>query len=129
MLRSARSSALASATKPCRRRSTPSSRPIWLSAVTERLSSTPGGASARSPSRRLSMALLDLATGTLVAEPADAATELEPNADGAALAAAGNAGPIAIKFPVFNDGRGISLAVLLRERHGFKGEIRAIGHL
>src|SRR5262245_44589335 len=76
------------------------------------------------------MALLDLATGTLVADPAEAATELEPNADGAALAAAGgNAGPIAIKFPVFNDGRGISLAVLLRERHGFKGEIRATGHL
>src|SRR5262245_65649391 len=131
MLRSARSSALASAPKPCRRRSTPSSRPIWLSGATERLSSTPGGASGRSPSRRLSMALLDLATGTLIADPAEAASELEPNADGAALAAAagGNAGPIAIKFTVFNDGRGISLAVLLRERHDFKGEIRAIGHL
>ena len=77
------------------------------------------------------MALLDLATGTLVADPAEAATEFEPNADGAALAAAagGNAEPIAIKFAVFNDGRGISLAVLLRERHGFKGEIRAVGHL
>ena len=77
------------------------------------------------------MALLDLATGSLVADPADAATELEPNAGGAALAAAagGNAGPIAIRFPVFNDGRGISLAVLLRERHGFKDEIRAVGHL
>ena len=41
----------------------------------------------------------------------------------------GNAGPIAIRFPVFGDGRGISLAVLLRERHGFKGEIRAVGYL
>ncbi len=77
------------------------------------------------------MALIDLATGTLVADPAEVATVLEPNADGAALAAAagGNAGPIAIRFPVFNDGRGISLAVLLRERHGFTGEIRAVGHL
>jgi len=77
------------------------------------------------------MALVDLATGSLVADPAEIATLLEPNADGNALAAAagGNAGPIAIRFPVFNDGRGISLAVLLRERHGFKGEIRAIGHL
>lgn len=77
------------------------------------------------------MALLDLATGTLVADPAEVSTVLEPNADRAALAAAadGNAGPIAIRFPVFNDGRGISLAVLLRERHGFKGEIRAVGHL
>jgi phosphoadenosine phosphosulfate reductase len=77
------------------------------------------------------MALLDLATGALIAAPTEVATALEPNADGAALAAAagGNAGPIAIKFPVFNDGRGISLAVLLRQRLGFKGEIRAVGHL
>ena len=32
-------------------------------------------------------------------------------------------------FPAFGDGRGISLAVLLRERHGFTGEIRAVGYL
>ena len=77
------------------------------------------------------MALLDLATGSLVADPAEAATLLEPTADAGALAAAagGNAGPIAIRFPTFGDGRGISLAVLLRERHGFKGEIRAVGYL
>ena len=77
------------------------------------------------------MALVDLATGTLVADPAEVATVLEPDADKAALAAAvsGNAGPIAIRFPAFGDGRGISLAVLLRERHGFTGEIRAVGHL
>ena len=69
------------------------------------------------------MALVDLATGSLVAAPAEIATLLEPTADGAALAEAvgGNAGPIAIRFPAFGDGRGISLAVLLRERHGFKG--------
>jgi phosphoadenosine phosphosulfate reductase len=77
------------------------------------------------------MALLDLATGSLVADPAEVATLLEPNADAAALAAAagGNAGPIAIRFPTSIDGRGLSLAVILRERHGFKGEIRAVGHL
>ena len=77
------------------------------------------------------MALVDLATGALVTDPTEVATVLEPNADAASLAASagGNAGPIAIRFPVFNDGRGISLAVLLRERHGFKGEIRAVGHL
>ena len=34
---------------------------------------------------------------------------------------------IAIDFPVFRDGRGYSIARLLRERHGYKGEIRAIG--
>ncbi|MEZ5828709.1 MAG: phosphoadenylyl-sulfate reductase [Hyphomicrobiales bacterium] len=77
------------------------------------------------------MALVDLATGMLIDEPQDVATVLEPTADEAALAAAagGNAGPIAISFPIATDGRGFSLARLLRERHGFKGEIRAVGHL
>jgi phosphoadenosine phosphosulfate reductase len=77
------------------------------------------------------MALVDLATATLIADPEDVATVLEPTADDGVLAAAagGNAGPIAISFPTFTDGRGFSLARLLRERHGFKGEIRAIGHL
>jgi uncharacterized protein (DUF934 family) len=34
---------------------------------------------------------------------------------------------IAIDFPVFHDGRGLSLAVLLRSRIGFTGELRAVG--
>jgi len=34
---------------------------------------------------------------------------------------------IAIDFPVFHDGRGLSLAVLLRTRFGFAGELRAVG--
>ena len=34
---------------------------------------------------------------------------------------------IAVEFPVFTDGRGYSTARLLRERYGFKGELRAIG--
>jgi uncharacterized protein (DUF934 family) len=34
---------------------------------------------------------------------------------------------IAIHFPTFNDGRGLSLAVLLRTRYGYAGELRAIG--
>ncbi len=34
---------------------------------------------------------------------------------------------IAINFPSFRDGRGYSTARLLRERYGFKGELRAIG--
>ncbi len=34
---------------------------------------------------------------------------------------------IAVKFPKFGDGRGYSIARLLRERYGFKGELRAIG--
>jgi uncharacterized protein (DUF934 family) len=34
---------------------------------------------------------------------------------------------IAVDFPVFRDGRGYSIARLLRERYGYKGEVRAIG--
>ena len=34
---------------------------------------------------------------------------------------------IAIEFPQFTDGRGYSIARILRERHGFGGELRAIG--
>ncbi|QGZ60847.1 DUF934 domain-containing protein [Paraburkholderia acidisoli] len=34
---------------------------------------------------------------------------------------------IGIDFPVFRDGRGYSSARLLRERFGYKGELRAIG--
>ncbi|MCG6657137.1 DUF934 domain-containing protein [Halomonas campisalis] len=39
----------------------------------------------------------------------------------------GNAPLIAIDFPKFTDGRGYSLARLLRERYGYEGEIRAVG--
>lgn len=34
---------------------------------------------------------------------------------------------VAVDFPAFGDGRGYSLASLLRQRHGFTGELRAIG--
>jgi uncharacterized protein (DUF934 family) len=34
---------------------------------------------------------------------------------------------IALDFPVFTDGRHFSTARLLRERYGYKGEVRAIG--
>lgn len=34
---------------------------------------------------------------------------------------------VAVDFPAFTDGRGYSLARLLRERLGFTGELRAIG--
>lgn len=36
---------------------------------------------------------------------------------------------IAVNFPKFGDGRGYSTARLLRERHGYKGELRAIGEV
>lgn len=34
---------------------------------------------------------------------------------------------IAVEFPSFRDGRGYSTARLLRERYGYRGELRAVG--
>jgi uncharacterized protein (DUF934 family) len=34
---------------------------------------------------------------------------------------------VALVFPTFRDGRAFSSAALLRERYGFKGEVRAVG--
>jgi uncharacterized protein (DUF934 family) len=34
---------------------------------------------------------------------------------------------VALDFPVFSDGRAYSSARLLRERYGYKGEVRAVG--
>ncbi|HIM25356.1 MAG TPA: DUF934 domain-containing protein, partial [Rhodospirillales bacterium] len=38
-------------------------------------------------------------------------------------------GVVALAFPVFKDGRAYSNARRLRERHGYTGEIRAIGNV
>jgi uncharacterized protein (DUF934 family) len=55
---------------------------------------------------------------------------LEPTDDLAIVASAvGLAGVIAINFPKFGDGRGYSIARLLRERYGYKGELRAVGEV
>ena len=36
-------------------------------------------------------------------------------------------GLVAVRFPSFTDGRGYSTARLLRQRHGYRGELRAVG--
>jgi len=36
---------------------------------------------------------------------------------------------IALEFPAFTDGRSYSTARLLRERHGYTGELRAVGQI
>ena len=38
-------------------------------------------------------------------------------------------GVVAVNFPTFGDGRGYSTARLLRERYGWKGELRAVGDI
>lgn len=56
--------------------------------------------------------------GVLI-RPADNVKELAPWLDSIAL--------VAVAFPAFSDGRAFSHASLLRERLGYKGEIRAVG--
>jgi uncharacterized protein (DUF934 family) len=36
---------------------------------------------------------------------------------------------VAIEFPKFRDGRGFTIARTLRERYGYTGDIRAVGHV
>ncbi len=55
---------------------------------------------------------------------------LEPTDDPAAVAhRLARAARVEVNFPKFGDGRGFSIARLLRERHGYKGELRAVGQV
>jgi uncharacterized protein (DUF934 family) len=55
---------------------------------------------------------------------------LEPTDDPAAFAdRLGRAARVEVHFPKFGDGRGFSIGRLLRDRYGYKGELRAVGHL
>jgi uncharacterized protein (DUF934 family) len=55
---------------------------------------------------------------------------LEPHDDPAAVAGRlAGAARVEVNFPKFGDGRGFSIARLLRERYGYKGELRAVGQV
>jgi len=55
---------------------------------------------------------------------------LEPSDDPAAVAERlAQAVRVEVNFPKFADGRGYSIARLLRERHGYRGELRAVGQV
>jgi uncharacterized protein (DUF934 family) len=53
---------------------------------------------------------------------------LEPADDPGAVSLEGVA-RVEVNFPKFGDGRGYSLARLLRTRYGYRGELRAVGHI
>lgn len=55
----------------------------------------------------------------VVLQPADDARALAPILERVAI--------VALTFPAFSDGRGFSQAMLLRQRLGYKGELRAVG--
>lgn len=68
---------------------------------------------------------------TLDSEPANDCTcaiDLASHTPPDALAALNNAGMIRIDFPTSADGRGFTLAALLRS-NGFNGRLRARGHI
>ena len=55
---------------------------------------------------------------------------LEPGDDPAKIAdALAGVTRVEVNFPKFGDGRGYSIAKLLRSRYGYKGELRAVGHI
>jgi uncharacterized protein (DUF934 family) len=70
------------------------------------------------------LALVDNAQETVRAvslRPADDTASLAGKLDHLTL--------ITIAFPAFSDGRGYSQAALLRDRHGYPGDLRATGHI
>ena len=60
--------------------------------------------------------------------PKDKVLRLEPADDPAAVSLEGVT-RVEVNFPKFGDGRGYSIARLLRERHGYRGELRAVGQI
>jgi len=60
--------------------------------------------------------------------PEEKVLRLEPGDDPALVSLEGVA-RVEVSFPKFGDGRGYSIARLLRERRGYRGELRAVGHI
>ncbi len=67
---------------------------------------------------------------TLMTRNAPIGLRLKPSeAPGQVAADLDRFGVIALEFPVFKDGRAFSYAKLLRDRHQYKGEVRAFGNI
>jgi uncharacterized protein (DUF934 family) len=74
------------------------------------------------------MPLIDI-HGADLAESEAVELQLAPDAKLEEIAPRlGGIGRIVVEFPKFRDGRGFTLARTLRERFGYKGDIRATGH-
>ncbi|HEU4922606.1 MAG TPA: DUF934 domain-containing protein [Burkholderiales bacterium] len=61
--------------------------------------------------------------------PNEKVLRLEPADDPASVSLEGGVARVEVNFPKFGDGRGYSIARLLRERYGYRGELRAVGHI
>jgi len=66
----------------------------------------------------------------IIAQPSPPELTLEPADDPAAFAERlAQLRVVAVRFPKYADGRGYSIGRLLRERHGYRGELRAVGEV
>lgn len=66
----------------------------------------------------------------IVAQPSPPELTLGPTDDPAAFAdRLAGLRIVAVSFPKYGDGRGYSIGRLLRERHGYQGELRAVGEV
>lgn len=99
---------------------------VWLTFETaEAMSNAPGSAPLLVPHD-----LWSAERDRLVARGAPVGVVLEPHEDPATLVDdLSRLSMIAIRFPKFTDGRGYSIARLLRERHGYRGPLRAVGDI
>lgn len=71
-----------------------------------------------------------LRRGDLLERSGRLGLRLEPEDEPGALAAdLGHFALLTVKFPKFGDGRGYSIARLMRERYGYRGELRALGQV
>ena len=62
--------------------------------------------------------------------PGGAVLRVEPGDDLEAIAGRlAGAARVEVNFPKFGDGRGYTIGRLLRERYGYKGELRAVGQV
>jgi uncharacterized protein (DUF934 family) len=62
--------------------------------------------------------------------PDERVVRLEPADDPAKVAGElASATRVEVNFPKFGDGRGFSIGRLLRERYGYRGELRAVGQI
>lgn len=99
----------------------------------QRLSGKPDGTLPAAPERGrfiVPLALWLERRAELLARPGPLGVWLDSHEEPEAIAAdVGRFDVIAINFPKFQDGRGFTYARLLRERFGYRGELRAIGHI
>src|SRR3989441_9771570 len=115
--------------------SSASSTPIWSTATARpSASSTSCSASASNLSRNAFMATLikgrRIATESAPSPEQGEVLTLEPTDDPASVAdRLGRVARVEVNFPKFGDGRGFSIARLLRERYGYRGELRAVGQV